>query len=190
MTAKDMNAFARALASEEASLNKRVTTLSKRKEALEDKREHLTQISQVLYGLCRSVFMDDPGKYETAYHFLRKNGNHCYANPFLPQDTVFFDTHEEWQAAVNEVIAADTSMHYWHSGMVVQKNKFLDPNLLATPDQLSCAPCPVCHEDRVVIERYEQTEDGPDGDTWRKELLVLCCGSVQSIETQYQDSRF
>jgi len=53
--------------------------------------------------------------------------------------------------------------------------------------------CPNCHSSLPVIQEYEQTEDSPDGDEWRKRFYVACvdcCGVYKVFEDQERDSRF
>jgi hypothetical protein len=50
------------------------------------------------------------------------------------------------------------------------------PAAQARFSQLARQPCPQCKGESLEVCRYEQTEDGPFGDTWTKIRYALCIG--------------
>jgi hypothetical protein len=41
--------------------------------------------------------------------------------------------------------------------------------------------CPDCGKEQPVIQRYEQTFDGPEGDVWESEAFIVCEDRVYSV---------
>lgn len=58
--------------------------------------------------------------------------------------------------------------------------------------ELDRQPCPHCRASGLDVGCYQQTEDGPFGDTWVKTRYVLCveCQALYQAFTQQSDHRF
>lgn len=63
---------------------------------------------------------------------------------------------------------------------------------IVEPADCQRVACTACGEDAYVVGRYEQTEDGPDGDSWELELSALClpCEAITSLGSDYKTAYY
>lgn len=59
-----------------------------------------------------------------------------------------------------------------------------DPSKLCAFDSLDRQPCPKCKTPGLDVGCYQQTEDGPFGDTWMKTRYVLCAACQALYESK------
>lgn len=136
-------------------------------------------VSFVLSRLADSWQQPDPGKYEHAIFFLDQDGHRVVVSELLPSGT--------------KVMTEDERRKLWDSGSRPYKYEQV-PNSyrLVNLAEVAKKPCPECHQERPLAEHYVQTEDGPDGDEWKKEKLIVCldCERITVLKSEHRENRF
>lgn len=82
----------------------------------------------------------------------------------------------------------------WIAGLVDDPTKAREKcgTLIVEPQACRKHACPICANDAYIVGRYEQTEDGPDGDSWELELSVLCisCEAISSLGNDFKTAYY
>jgi hypothetical protein len=176
MNAKEFSAF--------------VESVDARKTAAEAERARQTRIandmavlSNVLNRLCRSWRDTDPGKYGPHWFFVKnyKIGTSVdgYGRKFLER------VEKIWiQELIDDFDEAK-------KGRRQSSGNALTPVPLGTMCDVAMLTCS-CAGRIPLVGCYEQTEDGPDGDTWVKAIHALCptCATLTLIACRVEDHRF
>ena len=146
----------------------------------------------VIKALGTSWDTDDPGKRGVASWLLTRGGEKCVARELLPPGTPVFTDKEKWEKFLAALAARNRKQYVWSRIENSRPYGAVPPWYPAIPlEETLHAPCPACGAERPVIMTYEQTGDGPDGDTWTKERFVLCCQGLTPIgKPECSDSRF
>lgn len=109
------------------------------------------------------------GKRDEGIFFLDVDGKRGVVRELLPPGTKFYSV-EEWNVYREENKGKDFSF-FGYDGV--------PPDYPIIPfSRLKCAECPLCGKYHPVLESYSQTEDGPEGDTWRKAFFLECLEKV------------
>jgi|GEM_PF-3502831 len=128
---------------------------------VEKEGRSLEENERLLYGLKNSWRDSDPGKYAPAFFFLTKDGKRAVINGLFPAEAVC--TESEWKQHRQESpwsrLPTDKLSPYYSRINV---------------EDAAHAECPHCNKKAFLVQRYQQTEDGPDGDTWEKQMLIVC----------------
>ncbi len=137
-------------------------------------------IARVLQRLPDAWCDPDPGKYDVSYFFLDALcEKRIVVKEFLPKGVVVHTSLAEWQKynAQHQYGVPFSEVPYWFK-VVPLKDVFR-------------ARCSNCREEQPVIEEYLQTEDSPDGDTWRRRRFVPClkCGTVTELAVKETSER-
>jgi len=172
-------AFAEAAAARTANATKREEVRATLAE-LDKEAAGFEETMRLLTGLMNSWQEFDPGKNRAAFFFLTKKDECAVINGLYPADAVC--TKEEWREYRNTA----------HRGLSSRKLAPYYPRI----DVADAArdECPHCRKNGFLVQRYEQTEDSAEGDTWMKQKIIVCleldCGEVTNKKPEYSSSRF
>jgi hypothetical protein len=136
----------------------------------------------VLKALKTSWDTHDPGKHGIASWLLTQDSKKCVAKEMLPPGTPVFTDEEKWKKFLETLAARGRKQYIWSRIENCHPYGAVPPWYPVVPlKETLHAPCPACSAQQPVIMTYEQTHDGPDGDTWTKERFVLCCQGLTPI---------
>ena len=145
----------------------------------ENKVARLENFGQVLTALDKSWKEHDPGKRDNAYFFLDQEGKWAVVKELIPDGTKVIENWREWREY-------DTSERWW------RPLELVSPRYRAIPlSEVLRGSCPVGHSGQPVVEHYVQAFDGPEGDSWLKERMVVCadCRNISLSEAQISSER-
>lgn len=163
------------------SIKQQLDDLQEQIRTFERKAKKLKELIILLQTLPESWRNRDPGKYGESYWFLDNEGRWIVVHELLAQDVkIFSGTYKEWNKHL-----LDINFPYW------QTFEEVPPYYqVISFSEVMRVPCSQCGKEQPLIESYHQTHDSPEGDTWERKRLVICCGDIQIIKHKTSNTRF
>lgn len=145
-------------------------------------------VAKALKGLREDWRQGDPGKYGQHWFFVKRYQVVPASGQLARFDILEFCERFWVRDLVSNLEAAEQGLPMTRYGSEPLKRI---PVPLGDFAEAKIGRCRACGKDSPIVGCYEQTEEGPDGDTWEIHLYALClgCPGLFPIAKRAGDSR-